>query len=64
MFMEIRMMTSGKKVRLILRYPPYHKHARQNGSKAPEYLNGTEFGIFGVINEAAARFCASALLIY
>jgi hypothetical protein len=59
MFMEMPMMTSGKKVRLILRYPPYHKYARQNGSKAPEYLNRTEFGTFGVINEAAVRLCAS-----
>jgi hypothetical protein len=59
MFMEIRMMTSVKKVRLILRYSPYHKYARQNGSEAPEYLNRTEFGTFGVINEAASGLCAS-----
>ncbi len=56
--MEIRMTASGKKVRLILRYPPYHKYARQNGSKAPEYLNRTQIGTFGVINEAALRLCA------
>ncbi len=56
--MEIPMMMSGKNVRLILRYPPYHKYARQIGSKAPKYLNGTEIGTFGVVNEAALRLCA------